>query len=82
MSDLTAVVSAVAPKPVNVLVSSDFTNVPELQAIGVRRISIGGALARLATTVFLDAAREIAERGTFTSLNQTMPFADLNERFR
>ena len=82
MSDITAVVSAVAPKPVNVLVSTDFTTVPHLQAIGVRRISVGGALARLATTVFLEAAREIAERGTFTSLNQTMPFADLDERFR
>ena len=82
MSDITAVVSAVAPKPVNVLVSSDFTTVPQLQAIGVRRISVGGALARLATTVFLEAAREIAERGTFTSLSQVMPFADLNERFR
>ena len=73
---------AVAPKPVNVLVGTDFRPWRSSRRCGVRRISVGGALARLATTVFLEAAREIAERGTFTSLNQTLPFAELNERFR
>ena len=57
-----------APKPVNVLVGSDFTTVAELAAIGVRRISVGGALARAAWTGFIAAATEIAERGTFTGL--------------
>ena len=71
-----------APKPVNVLVSTDFTTVPQLQAIGVRGISVGGALARLAGTVFLEAAREIAERGTFSGLTRAMPFPEYNERFR
>jgi methylisocitrate lyase len=63
-----AVVNAVAPHPVNVLVHGDFTTVAEMAAAGVRRISLGGALARAAWTGFLDAAREIAERGTFSSL--------------
>ena len=54
-----------APKPVNVLVGSDFATVAELADLGVRRISVGGALARAAWGGFLEAAREIAERGTF-----------------
>lgn len=67
-ADITAVVRAVAPKPVNVLVGSDFTTVAELAALGVRRISVGGALARTAWTGFVRAAREMVERGTFTRL--------------
>ncbi len=59
---------AVAPKPVNVLVGSDFTTVSDLAALGVRRISVGGALARAAWTGFLTAATEIAEHGTFAGL--------------
>ncbi len=77
-SDIAAVVRAVAPKPVNVLVGSDFTTVAALAQAGVRRISVGGALARAAWTAFLTAAQEIAERGTFTQLGAAMPFADLN----
>ena len=61
---IAAVVKAVAPKPVNVLVGSDFTTVAELADLGVRRISVGGALARAAWTGFLQAAKEIAEQGT------------------
>ena len=79
--EISAVVQAVAPKPVNVLVGSDFTTVAELAAAGVRRISVGGALARAAWTGFLDAAREIAERGTFTSLARATTFADVNALF-
>ena len=56
-SDIGAVVRAVAPKPVNVLVGSDFTTVAELADLGVRRISVGGALARAAWTAFLRGAR-------------------------
>jgi methylisocitrate lyase len=81
MGDITAVVAAVAPKPVNVLVSSDFTTAAELANAGVRRISVGGALARSAWTGFLLAAREIAEHGTFTSLARTASGAELNQRF-
>jgi 2-methylisocitrate lyase-like PEP mutase family enzyme len=79
--DIGAVVSAVAPKPVNVLVSADFATVASLAALGVRRISVGGALARAAWTGFLEAASEIAERGTFSGLGRAVAFADLNARF-
>src|SRR6185295_5059012 len=66
--DISAVVTAVAPKPVNVLVGSSFTTVEELTKLGVRRISVGGALARAAWSGFLSAAREISEHGTFNGL--------------
>jgi 2-methylisocitrate lyase-like PEP mutase family enzyme len=81
MADINTVVSAVAPKPVNVLVSSDFTTVADLTAAGVRRISVGGSLARTAWTGFLVAAREIAEQGTFTSLSSAVPGAEINQLF-
>jgi len=79
--EIAAVVSAVAPKPVNVLAGSDFTTVAELAAAGVRRISVGGALARAAWTGFLEAAKEIAERGTFAGLGRAVSFADINGAF-
>jgi len=81
MADITAVVGAVAPKPVNVLVSTGFTTVAELAAAGVRRISVGGALARTAWTGFLQAAREIAAQGTFASLSNATSGADINKLF-
>ena len=80
-ADIAAVVGAVAPKPVNVLVGSDFTTVAQLAEIGVRRISVGGALARTAWTGFLLAAREIAEHGTFTGLARAVPFAEIEAAF-
>jgi 2-methylisocitrate lyase-like PEP mutase family enzyme len=80
-ADVAAVVSAVAPKPVNVLVGSDFATVAELAALGVRRISVGGALARAAWGGFLRAATEIAERGTFSALGDAVPFAEINGAF-
>jgi methylisocitrate lyase len=61
-----AVVDAVAPKPVNLLVNAPFTTVEEAASLGVRRISVGGTLARTAWGGWLAAAREIAEEGTFT----------------
>ena len=78
---IAAMVTAVAPKPVNVLVGGDFATVGELAAMGVRRISVGGALARSAWTGFLEAATEIAERGTFANLARSIPGAELNARF-
>ena len=81
LPDITSVVTAVAPRPVNVLVGSDFATVPQLAGVGVRRISVGGALARVAWTGVLQAAAEIAERGTFTSLGRAVPFADVNALF-
>lgn len=81
LSDISAVVRAVAPTPVNVLVGSDFTTAADLAAVGVRRISVGGALARTAWTGFLDAAREIATQGSFSRLGRAVSFADLNGLF-
>jgi len=75
------VVGAIAPKPVNVLVGSDFSTVAELAEAGVRRISVGGALARAAWAGFMAAAKEIAERGTFTSFSRAVPFAEINGSF-
>ena len=80
-AEIAAVVVAVAPKPVNVLVGSDFTTVAELADMGVRRISVGGALARAAWTGFLQAAEEIASRGTFSALAAAVPFAEINDSF-
>ncbi len=61
-----AVVAAVAPKPVNLLLNTPFMTVAEAADLGVRRISIGGTLARTAWRGFLDAATELAEAGTVT----------------
>jgi 2-methylisocitrate lyase-like PEP mutase family enzyme len=79
--EIVTVVEAVAPKAVNVLVGNDFTTVAELTDAGVRRISVGGALARAAWTGFLSAAREIAEQGTFKGLARAIPFSEINESF-
>jgi len=81
MSDISAIVSAVAPKPVNVLVSTDFTTVAQLAEAGVRRVSVGGALARAAWTGFLSAAREIASSGTFSALARNIPVPEMNKLF-
>jgi len=78
--EIRAAVDAVAPKPLNVLVGSDFT-VALLAELGVRRISVGGALARAAWAAFLAAAREIAEDGTFTALAGAVPFAEIDGAF-
>jgi len=80
-SDIVTVVGAVAPKPVNVLVGSDFATVADLGRLGVRRISVGGALARAAWTGFLQAATEIADLGTFRHLGRAVSFAEINARF-
>ncbi len=80
-SDISVVVQGVAPKPVNVLVGSDFTTVASLAALGVRRISVGGALARAAWTGFLAAAEEISQRGTFTQVSAAIPFATIDGMF-
>jgi 2-methylisocitrate lyase-like PEP mutase family enzyme len=77
LDDIAEVVRAVAPKPVNVLVASDFTTVSELAALGVRRISVGGALTRTAASAALEAAREISEHGTFGALSRAKSFAEL-----
>jgi len=76
------VVKAVAPKPVNLLMSAagSFT-VKDIAAMGVRRISVGGTLARVAIHAFLKSAREIAEQGNFESFAGVMPNSELNAFF-
>jgi len=83
LSDVKTVVDAIAPKPFNLL-ASPFTNgttVAEIAATGVRRISVGGALARTAWTGFLAAAKEIAEQGTFTALGRAVTGVEVNGFF-
>ena len=66
LEHVSAIVAAVAPKPVNLLINSPFTTVAEAARLGVRRISVGGKLARTAWDGFLEAAGEIADSGTFS----------------
>ena len=61
-----AIVAAVSPKPVNLLINAPFITVAEAAELGVRRISVGGTLARTAWAGLLGAAQEIADTGTFT----------------
>jgi 2-methylisocitrate lyase-like PEP mutase family enzyme len=65
-ADVSAVVAAAAGKPVNLLANAPFITVAEAAALGVRRVSVGGTLARTAWRGFLEAAQEIADHGTFT----------------
>jgi 2-methylisocitrate lyase-like PEP mutase family enzyme len=81
--DIHAIVSAVAPKPVNVLVSSAIgLTVSQLAELGVRRISVGSALARAAWGAFMQAAESIAQDGSFDGFADARLFVDLNEFFR
>jgi 2-methylisocitrate lyase-like PEP mutase family enzyme len=81
--EISAVVAAVAPRPVNVLIgsASEFT-LKDLAAMGVRRVSVGGALARAAWGGFLRAARDIATHGRFDALADATPGRELNDFFR
>jgi 2-methylisocitrate lyase-like PEP mutase family enzyme len=77
-----AVVKAVAPKAVNLLMPAPWGfTVQDIAAMGVRRISIGGTLARVAMHAFIKSAREIAEHGTFDSFAGVMSNAELNSFF-
>ncbi|MGB9365535.1 MAG: isocitrate lyase/phosphoenolpyruvate mutase family protein [Xanthobacteraceae bacterium] len=77
-----AVCKAVAPKPVNFLNGAAFGHsVSDLAAMGVRRISVGGALARSAWGGFIRMAKEIAEQGTFTGFKEAANGGELNGFF-
>jgi 2-methylisocitrate lyase-like PEP mutase family enzyme len=77
-----ATVKAVAPKPINFLNSGAFGfTVKDLADLGVRRISVGGTLARVAMHAFIKSVREIAEAGKFDSFSDVMPNAELNAFF-
>ena len=77
-----AVVAAVAPKPVNVLVGAPGFTQAELAGLGVRRISTGGALARAAWNGFIQSAKEIAEQGRFDSFGKAVSFGEIDGFFR
>ena len=80
--DIIAVVTAVAPKPVNLLIGakSEWT-LKDVEAMGVRRISVGGALARAAWGGFMRAAKMIAEEGRFDELAHAMSGRELDGFF-
>ena len=80
---ISAIVKAVSPKPINILVSRPDPNLSlaRLSDLGVRRISVGSALARVAWGAFMRAARNILETGTFDSLREAAAFAELNGIF-
>ena len=81
--EIAAIVEAVSPKPVNVLMSapSRVLTVSRLADLGVRRISVGGALARVAWGAFIRAARSIAATGSFDALAEAAPSAEINGLF-
>jgi len=79
--DIAAVVKAVAPKPVNLLIGFSSLSLKEAEDLGVRRISVGGSLARSAWGGFMKAAREMADKGTFTELASGYPGGELNKMF-
>ena len=80
---ITAVVAAVAPKPVNLLIgSASELTMHEIAALGVRRVSVGGALARSAWGGFMRAAKLIADEGRFDGFTSAASGADLNALFR
>jgi 2-methylisocitrate lyase-like PEP mutase family enzyme len=79
--EIQAIVQAVAPKPVNVLVASPGLTVAHLSDLGVRRVSVGSALSRAAWGGFMRAAQEIHDEGTFNAFADAGSFADLDQLF-
>jgi 2-methylisocitrate lyase-like PEP mutase family enzyme len=80
---MSAVVSAVAPKPVNIIMAASLgLTVADVAALGARRISVGSALSRVVWGAFMRAAKEIAEQGRFDSFAGGVPNVELNALFR
>ncbi|HEY2136742.1 MAG TPA: isocitrate lyase/phosphoenolpyruvate mutase family protein [Xanthobacteraceae bacterium] len=78
-----AVIQAVAPKPVNIIMSAALgLTVADLAALGARRISVGSALARVAWGAFIRAAKDISTQGRFDAFAESAPHAELNAFFR
>jgi len=81
-AEIEALVTAVAPKPLKVLVIQDIgLSVAEIAALGVRRISVSGALALAARTGFMRAAQMLRSKGSFAGLAGLVPYAELNGLF-
>jgi 2-methylisocitrate lyase-like PEP mutase family enzyme len=80
---ISAVVAAVAPKPVNLLIGGAVgLTMSDATALGARRVSVGGALARAAWGDFIRAAKQLAEQGRFDGFAGATPHAELQEFFR
>ena len=79
--DIAALVKAAHPLPVNLLIGASGLSVAQATDLGVRRISVGGSLARTAWAGFMRSAREMAEQGTFTELAHGYPGGELNKIF-
>ncbi len=81
-AEIKALVEAVAPKPLNLLVVRDTgLSVGDLAALGVRRISVGGALALAGWTGFMRAAQSLRAEGSFAGLAGLVPYAEVNDLF-
>ena len=81
-ADIEAIVAAVHPKPVNILLTTSAAlSLAELADIGVRRVSVGSALARTAWTSFIHAARAIANESSMAGLDNALTFTELNTFF-
>jgi len=81
-AEIEALVAAVAPRPLNLLVVRDIgLRVEEIAALGVRRISVGGALALAAWTGFMRAAQTLKSEGSFAGLASLVPYAEINSLF-
>ena len=79
--EIAEVVRVAGPLPINVLAFTPGPTLAELHQLGVRRISVGASLARVAWGAFMNAAQDIAEHGRFDSLAKGAPFAELNKLF-
>jgi 2-methylisocitrate lyase-like PEP mutase family enzyme len=81
-TEIKALVEAVSPKPLNLLVVNDIgLNVEAIAALGVRRISVGGALALAAWTGFARAAQALRSEGSFAGLADSVSYAEINGLF-
>jgi 2-methylisocitrate lyase-like PEP mutase family enzyme len=80
--EIETLVAAVAPRPLNLLVVRDVgLSVKEIAALGVRRISVGGALALAAWTGFMRAAQTLKAEGSFDGLANLVPYPEINALF-
>jgi 2-methylisocitrate lyase-like PEP mutase family enzyme len=81
-ADITVLVEAINPRPLNLLVVRDIgLSVGEIAALGVRRISVGGALALAAWSGFMRAAQTLKSEGSFAGLANLIPYTEINDLF-
>lgn len=84
LEQIDAIVRAVAPKPVNVVMglSGPSFSLEVLESVGVKRVSLGSSFARAAYGAFLQAAREVKQKGTFDFARTAVPYAEINALFK